>query len=241
MQSPPSSYPYQTPPSITVSGIHGQTLEVTVVGCNRLKDTEWISRQDPYVILEYGTTKFRTRTCTDGGKNPKFQEKFIFSLVEGLHELQISVWNSNTITFDDFIGTGKVQLHKVLTHGYDDTPWPIQSKHGRCTGETRLILHYANAANKIATNFGPSAPPYLTPSTPYGSPPPCAAPYLQYPIPYPYPSAYPPSGYPPSATGYPPPLLPYPPTAYPPPYPPLQGTFYYLPGPYTGPYPPPPY
>ncbi|RZC54883.1 hypothetical protein C5167_013734 [Papaver somniferum] len=29
--------------------------------------------------------------------------------------------------------------------------------------ETRLILHYANAANKLATNFGPSAAPYLTP------------------------------------------------------------------------------
>lgn len=35
-----------------------------VVGCNKLKDTEWISRQDPYVCLEYGSTKFRTRTCT---------------------------------------------------------------------------------------------------------------------------------------------------------------------------------
>ena len=35
-----------------------------VVGCTKLKDTEWISRQDPYVCLEYASAKFRTRTCT---------------------------------------------------------------------------------------------------------------------------------------------------------------------------------
>ncbi|PKA57559.1 hypothetical protein AXF42_Ash018534 [Apostasia shenzhenica] len=33
-----------------------------MVGCSKLKDTEWISRQDPYVCLEYATTKFRSRT-----------------------------------------------------------------------------------------------------------------------------------------------------------------------------------
>ncbi|PKI33549.1 hypothetical protein CRG98_046105 [Punica granatum] len=114
-----------------VSGIQGLLLEVTVVGCNKLKDTEWISRQDPYVCLEYGSTKFRTRTCTDGGKNPTFQEKFVFNLIEGLRELSIAVWNSNTLSFDDFIGSGKVQLHKVLSQGFDDTAWPLQTKTGR--------------------------------------------------------------------------------------------------------------
>ncbi|KAF5180128.1 Elicitor-responsive protein, partial [Thalictrum thalictroides] len=55
----------QYPSSMSsVSGIQGQLLEVTVVSCSKLKDTEWISRQDPYVCLEYGSTKFRTRTCT---------------------------------------------------------------------------------------------------------------------------------------------------------------------------------
>ncbi|TXG64242.1 hypothetical protein EZV62_011236 [Acer yangbiense] len=111
--------------------IQGQPLEVTVVGCTKLKDTEWFSRQDPYVCLEYGSTKYRTRTCTDGGKNPKFQEKFVFPLIEGLRELNIIVWNSNTLTVDDFIGSGKVQLTKVLQQGFDDTAWPLWGKTGR--------------------------------------------------------------------------------------------------------------
>lgn len=34
----------------------------------------------------------------DSGKNPTFQEKFVFTLVEGLRELHLAVWNSNILT-----------------------------------------------------------------------------------------------------------------------------------------------
>ncbi|KAJ6385689.1 hypothetical protein OIU77_028801 [Salix suchowensis] len=116
---------------MSVSGIQGQLLQVTVAGCTKLKDTEWISRQDPYVCVEYGSQKCRTRTCKDGGKNPTFQEKFMFTLIEGLREISVGVWNSNTLSSDDFIGNGKIQLHKVLSQGFDDTTSPLQTKTGR--------------------------------------------------------------------------------------------------------------
>ncbi|XP_058215669.1 leucine-rich repeat extensin-like protein 3 isoform X3 [Rhododendron vialii] len=232
-------------PSMSISGIQGQLLEVTVVGCNKLKDTEWISRQDPYVCLEYGSAKFRTRTCTDGGKNPTFQEKFTFTLIEGLRELNVFVWNSNTLTYDDFIGSGKVQLQKVLSEGYDDNSSPLQTKTGRHAGEVRLILHYANAnANKPATSYAPSAPPYVAPSAPqvsmYSTPPPASSGFYPprataYPPP---PSAY--ASYPPKSSPYPStPYAPPQPSAYPPPYPPPSA----YPPPYPAPsaYPPPPY
>ncbi|KDP47127.1 hypothetical protein JCGZ_22123 [Jatropha curcas] len=250
----PSSSSSSSSYTMSVSGIQGQLLEVTVIGCNKLKDTEWISRQDPYVIVEYGSNKSRTRTCTDGGKNPTFQEKFIFNLIEGLRELNIVVWNSNTLTYDDFIGSGKAQLQKVLSEGYDDSTWPLQTKTGRYAGEVRLILHYANA-KKPATSFAPSAPPYAPPvshASPYSVPPPAsgasyAPPTTAYPTPAPYPSyspnpAYPPSAYPPPPFAYPP--QPYPsPSTYPPqPYPPPpHPSPYYPPGPFPGLYPPPPY
>ncbi|KAM7479156.1 hypothetical protein LguiA_027369 [Lonicera macranthoides] len=232
---------------MSISGIQGHVLEVTVVGCSKLKDTEWISRQDPYVCLEYASTKFRTRTCTDGGKNPSFQEKFVFTLIEGLRELNVIVWNSNTLTFDDFIGSGKVQLQKVLSQGYDDSPWSLQTKTGRYAGEVRLIMHYAGAnLQKPPKNYAPSAPPspYVAPQVPqssyYAPPPPATsaghyppqAPAGHYPPPHsaypPPPSAYPPPSpyhsYPPDSSAYPPSPYPPQPAAYPPqPYPPPSG------------------
>ncbi|KAF9665996.1 hypothetical protein SADUNF_Sadunf16G0183000 [Salix dunnii] len=229
--------------NMSVSGIQGHPLEVTVFGCTRLKDTEWISRQDPYVFVEYGGIKFRTRTCTDGGKNPTFQEKFVFTLIEGLREINVAVWNSNTLTNDTFIGSGKIHLHKVLSQGYDDATWSLQTNTGRYAGEVRLIMHYANA-NRAATGNANSAPPYGAPVPQahgaYYSQPPTA-----YPVSFPYPSYPPSSAYPPSAYPPPPPATyphaPYPaPSVYPPqPYPPPpQASVYYPPGPFPGIYPP---
>ncbi|KAK6938646.1 C2 domain, partial [Dillenia turbinata] len=220
---------------MSISGIQGQTLEVTVVGCHNLKDKEWTSRQDPYVCVDYGAAKFQTRTCTDGGKNPTFQEKFVFSLIEGLGELNVLVWNSHTLQADDLIGCGKIQLHKVLSRGYDDNAWPIHDRSGRHSGDVRLILYYPNA-NQSKTKFGGAVPqpygyaavapgaanqllPYNggqpTPATPC----PMATPYpptqVNYPATYPPSSTYPPpppAGYP--AFGWPPST--YPPQLYPP-------------------------
>ncbi|KAL8060637.1 hypothetical protein ABFX02_02G037400 [Erythranthe guttata] len=253
---------------MSISGIHGQLLEVTVVGCSKLKNTEWISRQDPYVCLEYATTKHRTRTHTDGGKNPTFQEKFVFTLIEGLREFSVVVWNSNTLTFDDFIGTGKIQLQKVLSQGYDDSSWSLQDKRGRHAGEVRLIMHYADAskpAKPQASAPTPSAPPYTggpAPHAPLYSTPPLLPPYhhqtsfASSPLVHSYPpnsSPYPPSPYPSQPSAYPPQPSAYPPTypptsSYPPPphstypAPPPHNPYNYPPGSYPpAPYPPPHY
>ncbi|KAK4770983.1 hypothetical protein SAY87_031515 [Trapa incisa] len=255
---------------MSISGIQGMPLEVTVVGCVRLKDTEWISRQDPYVFVEYGSNRQRTRTCTDGGKNPTFQEKFVLTLIEGLRELNVSVWNSNTLSADDFIGNGRVSLQKVLSQGYDDNSWTVQDKCGRYSGEVRLIMHYSYAnANpgKIKTQTA-NVPPYQTPIAPpyqFGYPATAAYPGKSVdPLSYPPATTCPTSSYPaypqgtpmypppPEAAVYPPapvagmypPPAGYPtcpPPAYPQPYPPQLHTSVYPPGPPAGIYPPPPY
>ena len=43
--------------------------------------------------------------CIDGHNTSVFQEKFVFSLIEGLREISVAVWNSNRR--DNFIGSGK--------------------------------------------------------------------------------------------------------------------------------------
>ncbi|KAL8238305.1 hypothetical protein R6Q59_019386 [Mikania micrantha] len=220
-------------------GIHGNLLEVTVVSCSKLKDTEWISRQDPYVCIEYGSSRSTTRTCTDGGKNPTFQEKFVFTLIEGLRELNVSVWNSNTITHDDFIGNGKIPLAKALSQGFDDSCWPLQSTTGRHAGEVRIIIHHHTNVNKPPKDYSTQKPSkgYPTQEAMYSAPPPPLAynppPGGAYHPPYPsFSGVYPPAPYPPQPVTYPPP--PYPPN-------PAYGSHYPPGSPFPGMYPPPPY
>ncbi|XP_019165176.1 PREDICTED: elicitor-responsive protein 3-like [Ipomoea nil] len=211
------------------SGIHGRLLELTVVSCSRLKNTEWISRQDPYVCLDYATTKYRTKTCTDGGKSPIFQEKFVFTLIEGLREMNVAVWNSNTLSSDDFIGGGKILLHKVISQGYDDSSWPLLTKSGKNAGEVRLIMHYSNAASTSPFSSAPAAPPVYSPFRPHST----AYPSSLAPYPPPPAAAYPPPPYAATSSSY-----------YLTPYPPFQhhsSSSLYPPAPYTGSYPPPHY
>ena len=42
-----------------------------------------------------------------GGVNPSFNESFKISLIEGLRDINASVWNSNTFERDDYIGSTK--------------------------------------------------------------------------------------------------------------------------------------
>ncbi|KAL8143777.1 hypothetical protein V2J09_016809 [Rumex salicifolius] len=221
------------------------------VGFWKLKDTEWISRQDPYVCLEYGSTKFRTRTCTDGGKNPKFQEKFLFTLIEGLREINVVVWNSNTLSSDDFIGSGKYagEVKLIMHHQKPNKPaatsYPSAPPFAAASQPhappysvppVASAPSYPNPAytSPATTAYPPMASTYPNPTSAYPPPPdPCmhAPPMYPHPAqsPYPHPSAYPPSPYPPPSA-YPPPPYPPPPNASP----------HGPPGPY-GMYPPPPY
>ncbi|KAG0602684.1 hypothetical protein M758_10G032900 [Ceratodon purpureus] len=209
--------------------VQGQALDITVVGCYNLKDKEWFTKQDPYVVIEYSGQKFRTRTDTDGGKNPSFNETFKIALIEGLREMSATVWNSNTIERDDYIGSTKILLSKVIESGYDDTQWPLTDARSRkSSGTLKLILHYAGAKTKPGKTEGSSyshvAPPVPGPGY-YGQPPPANAPTVPAYGPV---QSYPPQQpafYPPPV-GYCPPQIPAqpyspvyqaPPAVYPPP------------------------
>ncbi|KAF6147779.1 hypothetical protein GIB67_006752 [Kingdonia uniflora] len=154
-------------------GIQGHLLHIKVVGCKKLKDTEWITKQDPYVCLEYGSSKCCTRICSGGGKNPIFREDFVFTLIEGIQEMDVVVWNSHNFSSDTFICTGRVQLHKVISEGSDDSTWPLQTKTGRNSGEIRLKMHYPNAKRHDPIT-APSPQHYAVPVEhhvpPYGAP-----------------------------------------------------------------------
>lgn len=134
-----------------MAGVQGCLLEVTVVKCNHLKNTEFESNQeDPFVCIEYGSNRFHSRTCNGF----VLQEKFVFTLFEGSSEITISVYNSNTFHEDGFIGRGRVELQRVISQGYDNTTWPIFSENGRTTGEVCLMLCCPNIMTST-TSFSP--------------------------------------------------------------------------------------
>ncbi|KAK6939639.1 C2 domain [Dillenia turbinata] len=182
------------------STIRDQELQIFVVGCNNLKDKKWLKKQNPYVCLEYGQAKFQTGTCEGGGTTPAFQSQFNLRLMEGIKELNVSVWGRNTFFADDFIGSVRVDLQKVLSEGFDDRHWSLRSKSGKHSGEICLIMRHSarqQSATKRPYASAPSSPQWTNTPRPYASgyhspPHPPSNYYRQgpskgfYPPPYPY-------------------------------------------------------
>ncbi|WOL00482.1 hypothetical protein Cni_G09195 [Canna indica] len=133
-------------------------------------------------------------------------------LIEGLREISVSVWNSNTLSHDDFIGSGRVLLHKVLAEGYDDSSWAIQSRSGNNAGKAQKP-----AKSAMTSSYAPTAAPMYSPAPPQYASPYMPSKAMEYCAAYPPPTAYPLAGYPPVAEPYQPPVYPPPPSFPPPP------------------------
>ena len=81
----------------------------TVVGCKNLNDKEWFSRQDPYVCIEYGALRHRTRTDTGifhtefHPNCSKMELEFMLSLCRSSH-MCVPLWRERER--DDCISQG---------------------------------------------------------------------------------------------------------------------------------------
>ncbi|CAI5945046.1 unnamed protein product [Closterium sp. NIES-64] len=65
-----------------------------VGGASGLKDKELFTKQDPYVVVEYGSQRFRTKTDKDGGTTPAFNSTFHLQLLPaaGVNFVRRSPW-----------------------------------------------------------------------------------------------------------------------------------------------------
>lgn len=47
----------------TGTSVQGRVLEITVLGCTNLTDTQLIGTQDPYVLIDYAGQERQTLIC----------------------------------------------------------------------------------------------------------------------------------------------------------------------------------
>lgn len=237
-------------------------MTVVVEFAKDLKDKDFFGKQDPYCIVKCGGQTFRTKTATDAGKNPVWNQSFAINVIND-NTLDLTIMDDN-VGKDDIIGTAVVQLARAREHGSDTIQAPVYTKSHKQHGFVSVRLQFAkNSALKSGGHGAPppgypgAVPPGYPPAhgaappgypAPFGAP---SAPPAPYPQPQPqgfgapppghgypppqqagYPPQYPPAGYPPQQ-GYPPQH-----GAPPPGYPPQHGAY---PPPQHGAYPPPQY
>lgn len=130
------------------------SLEVTVLQAEGLHDVETFGRQDPYCVVVCGAQKFRTKTATDGGTNPRFNERLTMN-IGNEQELNVQIMDSNTLMSDSLIGSCKVPLARAFQIGYDDTPAAVLNPKGKPRGTLRVLVQYRGAGGAAPGAYPP--------------------------------------------------------------------------------------
>ncbi|GBG31815.1 Calmodulin-1 [Hondaea fermentalgiana] len=127
------------------------TLVIQSIEARHLVDKDTMGRQDPYIVYmmksNYDTSNFkmRTKTDTDGGTDPRWDETSKMAVVDH-HELVMEVYDEDTIGSDDLIGKASFSLLPLFRKGVLDTWVTLRNKDtwGRVTkcGEVHLHLEF---------------------------------------------------------------------------------------------------
>jgi Ca2+-dependent lipid-binding protein len=69
--------------------------------------------------------KWRCKTHKNGGKNPSWNDRHNFDVVEGDDRIQAQVYDEDTAS-DDLIGSASIDLGQVFSRGIRDEWFPLQ-------------------------------------------------------------------------------------------------------------------
>ncbi|KAK7303447.1 hypothetical protein RJT34_14354 [Clitoria ternatea] len=133
-------------------------LVVRVIEAKNLPPTDPNGLSDPYVKLQLGKQKFRTKVIKKS-LNPKWDEEFSFRVDDLKEELAINVMDEDKFFNDDFVGQLRVPMSLVFeeeikslgTAWYSLQPKSKKSKHKE-PGEIRLSIYFLQKNASMESN-----------------------------------------------------------------------------------------
>ncbi|AES64583.2 putative C2 domain, GRAM domain-containing protein [Medicago truncatula] len=133
-------------------------LVVRVIEAMNLPPTDPNGLSDPYVRLQLGKQRFRTKVIKKS-LNPKWDEEFSFKVDDLKEELVVSVMDEDKFLIDDFVGQLKVPMSLVFdeeikslgTAWYSLQPKSKKTKYKE-PGEIRLSVYFELKTASIESN-----------------------------------------------------------------------------------------
>ncbi|KAL3687185.1 hypothetical protein R1sor_013494 [Riccia sorocarpa] len=122
------------------------TLKINLVGASGIRDSEWLGKGDPYVVVEYGDKHIKSNTATDQGSNPKWNQKLHFIIDDSVTEIVFKIYNQNNLQVDDLVGSLTIPLEDV----FQRKKLPIQTYTVKPRGELNIQLSYTPEVIKPA-------------------------------------------------------------------------------------------
>ena len=119
----------------------GGTLEMEVVEAKLERSTEMWGKQDPFAEISIRLQTFKTKTHTDGAKEPVWNETVTMDVADTTEEMTVKVFDEDTLTSNDLICEGTVSLAALcLETPVDD--WFALHFDGKASGSIHLRTKY---------------------------------------------------------------------------------------------------
>lgn len=106
------------PPMIRDKNI-AYTLNVSCIQCSNLRNVELLGKNDPFVVLELGSSSIETEAIDNAGANAIFEDKNMMMecITENIlieNELKVSVYDHNDLRAHVLIGAGQISLSSIF-------------------------------------------------------------------------------------------------------------------------------
>lgn len=165
-------------------------LRLTLQFAQGLKDEDWFGKQDPYCIIQCGSQKVRSRTHTDGGRNPVWNENFNLQVVNE-NEITVTIMDADVLSRDDLVGIAHIPLAQAR-ECLNDVHFtaPVITKRGKQRGFLSVVVRFVPNRAMRRDQYAPSYS-----SAPYAA---------QHPAPYPVSQPLPTQPYPSYQQPFPP-------------------------------------
>ncbi|CAI7822076.1 unnamed protein product [Closterium sp. NIES-53] len=119
-------------------------LELTIIRASGLPDVQiWKigSIQDPYATIKYNDIDLRTKTDTNGGTSPKWNETFSFAVGES-PVITLTVLHERVLSNGELIGTGKVDFSRARELGKAVESVLLETPDGKQQGVLEVKLKF---------------------------------------------------------------------------------------------------
>lgn len=152
-------------------------LIIRPVRASLTRDTDILTRMDPYCVISVRGHKQRTRTKHEAGKHPSWSETFAFRVVHQ-DTVHMTVWDRDYFSRDDVVGEGTVTVMNIASMPNMEQ-WIRLEHRGHHAGNICIVAEFipdgmGNAfGTPVYQNFGYVQPPPIVPMNAYPSYPTC--------------------------------------------------------------------
>lgn len=129
------------PPTAPVAPKFGRLTVKCLRGIDLKAGQGMFGKADPFARLRIGTQEFATKPNPGGGKNPVWNEEFVFD-ISNEKEMEIEVIDKETVGNDKFMGRCKVSIIEWIANGRFEGDLELLDKASKPVGSVSVACRF---------------------------------------------------------------------------------------------------